>query len=592
MLLRVELVLAAVCMALAVLLPRPPRLCARVWHALGRFANRRGLAAGSVGLLAAVGAAAVAIGVAWPEPRVHDEFSYLLGADTFAHGRLTNPPHPLWEHFETFHVNQLPTYSSMYPPGQALFLAAGEVLDHPLVGVWLSFGLACAATCWMLQAWMPPRWALIGAAWAAIRFGFLGAWGDQIGYWSRSYWGGAVAMLGGALTLGGFARLCWSGSRTPRRDELDKANELGGASAAEPAELENEGAKDRRSRSPSGVWWNALALAVGVVILANSRPFEGAVLGLVVVLALAVSFIRQTGREFRPLLGAAVLPAAAVLLPAAVAMAYYNAHLTGDPFKLPYQAQGERYALVPLFVWQALGPEPVYRHAAIRDYHLRWAVPAYQRKHAPLGYLADVGSRVREFVWFYVGPLLWLPLLVVPWVLRGRRMRFASLALTAVFVALMATTWCQPHYLAPAAALVVVILVQCVRQFRLWRWKGRPTGRVYAAVLAPAYVCLLAGTLVLITLQDPDAFPLRRARILRKLEELPGRHLVVVRYGPDHWPLDEWVFNGADIDGSKVVWARDMGQSKNEELVRYFRDRDVWELDADSADPEPVRLAR
>jgi hypothetical protein len=77
-----------------------------------------------------------------------------------------------------------------------------------------------------------------------------------------------------------------------------------------------------------------------------------------------------------------------------------------------------------------------------------------------------------------------------------------------------------------------------------------------------------------------------RVTLVAQLDSLPGDQLVLVHYKPDHNALIDWVYNGADIDGSKVVWARDMGAAGNEELVRYYRDRRVWLLEADDNPPK------
>jgi hypothetical protein len=152
----------------------------------GRLAQRRGLSVLVVGLSALPLRAALLPILPIPDPLIQDEFGYLLGADTFAHGRLSNPTPALWPHFESLMILLKPTCSSKYPSAQSLFMAAGQVLmGRPFWGVWLSIGLMCAAICWMLQAWVGEGWALLGGFLAVARTAVFS-------YWADSYWGGAV----------------------------------------------------------------------------------------------------------------------------------------------------------------------------------------------------------------------------------------------------------------------------------------------------------------------------------------------------------------------------------------------------------------
>src|SRR5580658_3238528 len=136
-----------------------------------------------------------------PAPVVYDEFGHLLVADTLRHLRLANPAHPLHQFFETFFVLQTPAYASIYPLGQGLMLAVGQVIfGLPWAGVLLSSAALCALCYWMLRGWTTPEWALLGGVLAVAEFGPLCPW-------MNNYWGGSLAAAAGCLVFGALPRL-------------------------------------------------------------------------------------------------------------------------------------------------------------------------------------------------------------------------------------------------------------------------------------------------------------------------------------------------------------------------------------------------
>jgi hypothetical protein len=473
-----------------------------------------------------------------PQPRFNDEFSYLLAADTFAHGKLTNPTHPMWIHFESFHIIQRPTYMSMYPPAQGLVLSAGRLLGNPWIGQVLITALMCSTLCWMLQAWLPPPWALFGAVLAVLRLGILS-------YWMNTYWCASVAAFGGGLVLGAWPRL---------RRHL-------------------------RVR-------DSLLMGVGLIILANSRPYEGLVFSLPIAAAILWWFTSKGRPALKALLPQVVSPLFLILVFGALATGYYYRRVTGDPFRMTYQVNRATYATAPYFLWQTPRPEPVYHHAIIRDFY-RWELGEFRKNHSVIGFLRRALEKGYGWWQFYLGPLLTLPLLALPWVLRQPKMRLPVAICAAMILGFAVQTWTLPHYYSPATGALYILLVQCTRY--LWHWRrgshtvGPPLVRMIPALACSMIVLRVAAAGGHLSIEP--AWPrgdLERYSILMQLKKQAGLQLVIVRYEPHHDPVREWVYNEASIDHSKVVWARDMGQNDNQELLRYFHDRKVWLVQADT----------
>ncbi|HET7107460.1 MAG TPA: hypothetical protein VFI38_11670 [Candidatus Acidoferrum sp.] len=479
-----------------------------------------------------------------PNPGIHDEFSYLLMGDTFAHGRLANPPHPLWRSFETFHVLWFPTYASKYPPAQGLVLALGQLFGNPWFGVLFSAAAMAALFVWMLQPWLPARWAFLAGLLAALRL-------CVASYWINSYWGGAVAAIGGALVLGAIGRI-------------------------------------RRRPSPA----MGILLGLGIAILFNSRPYESVFFCIPLAAAFLFWFFRQP-REAparRAALRLVILPAAGILLLTGCLMARYNWRVTGHAALPPYAYDARLHDRAALFLWQTPKPAIHFDNAEMENFYNQYERQAYDRSWTTLkSVFQDKWEHCSlAFLW----PACWLLLPGFVFLYRDARFRLLFLTLLAVLFGYCLVVWPGPHYIAPAAAILFAALVQAIRHLRTMRVFNRPIGAALSRAIVLALI-LDVSLLVAQRLGDSQGWGgwglSDRADLLHDLESKPGKHVVLVRYGPDHSVHEEWVFNAADIDASKIIWARDLPGELNDRLFAYYPDRTIWLVMPDTGEVSVLR---
>lgn len=542
-----EAIALGVCLVLAVAAPRFGRkIFGRLEVRFSRFAARRTLAITAAGLFPVVLRLSLLPVIPIPKPHVADEFGYLLLAETFASGRITNPTHPMWRFFESLYIFHQPTYSSQYPIAQGLVMALPLVLGaHPWFGILFSAGLMCAALCWMLQGWLPPKWALLGALIAGARF-------DVVTSWMNTYWGGATPAIGGALLMGALPRLL---RHARLRDIL-----LAGA---------------------------------GLFILSQSRPFEGILLSLPVGIFLITRFWRGTGRKHSPV--RALAPLAAVSLLVIASGLYYNWRVTGHALQLPYQLHQRIYGTPQNLLWSppVATAARVAQFKDIRD-NFEWQYGLFEEQSTWIGLADTLPVKLRSYWDFFLQPILSLPLLLLPLVWRRDDLRF--LFATCLFVLLaefLLYPFFYPHYAALLCGPLLVLVLQGARYLRTLRWRGRPVGD---AMFRWSFLCgaissilLVAGAVLSPVFIAQASTP--RSQIEEQLKQRGGKHLVIVRYTPRHSIHEPWIYNSADVDRSPIVWARELDDASMQILLHYYADRQVWLVNADAQTPSVIPYA-
>jgi hypothetical protein len=492
-----------------------------------------------------------------PAPSVLDEFSYLLAGDTFAHGRLTNPTPAMWQHFETYYVLMHPTYMSKFPPGQGMALAAGEVLGDPLYGVWIAMALACAAVTWAIAPWLGRGWALA--------MGLVLPMLPVIHWWSQTYWGGAVQMLGGALVIGAIVRAM----RTPSLT-------LG------------------------------MTAGAGAVILSVSRPFEGLLLCGIVGTALLVKWIRARQWSKHFVIGGVLVGAIAVPV-----NLYYNWRVSTDPLTMPYKLHSQQYARVPQFYWQAIAPPK-----PIRDPHLRWFYQVHETTEVQFQ-TSGVGNFLRG-VWFklsflagtFLNPRILAIVLLAALLAWKQRLAWLAwlIVLVLPLVHMSLTPWLREHYLAPAMAAWIALLGLGAQV--IWKWgmfsprghagslrenpenpasprglnmRRMRIGQILVLAMLALHLYLACNWAIEMNREGAQTSGAARAKFIATLEAEPGDDLVLVDYPPDkpgdppgYKSIDDWVFNDADIDHSPVIFAHWMSDAENAEILNYYSNRNVY----------------
>jgi hypothetical protein len=470
-----------------------------------------------------------------PVTQTHDEFGYLLAADTFLHGRIANPTPFSPAHFEYFHILLKPFYAAKYPPLQGVFLALGTLLTgFPIVGVYLTSILSSLSIYWLLRYFFSPGWALTGSLlWIFAPLNII---------WCDSYWGGHVAVIGGALSTGAFFRFQKTGKITFLF-----------------------------------VW------GAGIFLLLNSRLYEGTLLTFILLLLWFFDVLRnkKIGREFYRAAAVFVLIISANLL----FIAFYNYSITGSPWILPYSLQHSQFHRTPLFVFQAPDSPKPDIPTVVRKLDERWLNDFEERYKNPASALATTFSRIPIYLfWFTRSPFLLAFFLAgLLFVFRKEhknQWKSVPLIFALFMIGLFLTTFTGDRFIAPIAGIFIGVITLCAKIIYEKTKFLRLLVLSLPLIIGGGFLCGMISV-ELKRAQGPTNQDIagNRAALENFLKQQPGKHILFLETA-DAFPADArfYVYNRADIENAEIIWAHKLSAEENAALINHYKNRSVWLL--------------
>jgi hypothetical protein len=228
--------------------------------------------------------------------------------------------------------------------------------------------------------------------------------------------------------------------------------------------------------------------------------------------------------------------------------------------------------------FQTVVPRPALGAKFLEDSYV-WQLGARHQLDADWpGIIAD---KLYRFGGFFVDYYFLIPCLLFPWVQIPHRWWIAGSCL-ALLLGNLFYPFFFYHYAAPLTGLVMLAALSGCVYLRRFRWGG-----FLVAVLLVCIVFRPVREAMHARFQPVGTATMSKHRhdVELRLRAIPGRHLVFVQYAPDHDFHREWVYNGAEIDSAKIVWARPIGAESDAAFRRYLSSDHVWRLEPDTMPP-------